>query len=597
MRNILLILVLFLAACSPKLEIPEQKNPNYTPPVPPVKEEVENTDGSLSGTIIGTTYSVDYDNGNTSSQTVNTKKNVFDRDFNTYFASYERSNTWVGLDLGKKYVITKVGYAPRTGYGNRVELAIIQGANKADFSDAVPIHMIKQAGADSQMTYADVKCSRGFRYVRYVTPNDVRCNLAELAFYGTEGEGDDSQLYQITNLPTVVINTDNGAEIASKVNEIPGTVYIISNGGKNLLVGEKSQLRGRGNASWNMPKKPYRIKFDKKQRVLDAPAEAKKWTLINNYGDKTLMRNLVAFEISRRLGMPYTPYAQPVDVIVNGEYKGCYQLCDQIDVKKGRVDITEIKKNETSSASQKGGYLIEIDAYYSTEQNYFLSNQNIPVTIKSPDEDVITPEHKRYITNYFNEMERAVFASNFTDELNGYRKYLDLDTFLRHFIVGELSGNTDTYWSVYMSKDRNSNKFLTGPVWDFDIAFDNDVRTYPVNNLNGFVYATKGSVASGRVRDMVNRIVNEDIKARNQLRTIWRTARNVELTAESLNKFVDQMAKEMDESQRLNFKRWDILSQRVHENHQALGSYSAEVNFLKDYISARLPRMDALIGY
>lgn len=595
MRNFLLILFLFFISCTtPNYDVPDQKNPNYVPPAPP--EESENEDGSLNGTIIGTTYSVDYNNGNSSSQTVNTKSNVFDRNFDTFFASYERSNTWVGLDLGKKYVITRVGYAPRTGYGSRVELAIIEGANKADFSDAIPIYMIKQAGKDSQMTYADVKCSRGFRYVRYVTPNDVRCNLAELAFFGKEGEGDDSQLYQVTNLPTVVINTSGGKEINSKENEVISNVYIISDDGKKILVGESAGVRGRGNASWNFPKKPYRIKFDKKCRILDAPAEAKKWTLISNYGDKTLMRNMVAFEISRRLGMAYTPYAQPVDVIVNGEYRGCYQLCDQIDVKNGRVDITETKKNESSIISRAGGYLVEIDAYYSSEKCYFISNRGVPVVIKSPDEDIITSEHKQYITDYFNSLEGAIFASNFDDERAGYRKYLDLPSFLKHFVVGELSGNTDTYWSVYMSKDRNSDKFHVGPVWDFDLAFDNDVRTYPVNNLNDFVYASRGSVASETVRNMVNRIVKQDIRARSDLNTMWQWARGSVLTAESLNAYVDEKAAEMNESQQLNFKRWPILDKLVHENHQALGSYQAEVDFLKRYITNRFPKMDMLIG-
>ena len=149
----------------------------------------------LSGTVIGSTYSVDYNSGQQST-TVNVKNNVFDGDFDTYFASYERSGTWVGLDLGSKHVITKVGYSPRITQPHRVELAMIEGANNPDFSDALPIHMIKQSAPERQMTYEQTSCSRGFRYVRYVSPNDVRCNLAELEFYGYEDEGDDSKLYR-----------------------------------------------------------------------------------------------------------------------------------------------------------------------------------------------------------------------------------------------------------------------------------------------------------------------------------------------------------------------------------------------------------------
>ena len=161
----------------------------------------------LTGTVIGSKYSVDYDNGNSQSTTVNTKNNVFDGKYDTFFASYDRSRTWVGLDLGEKHIITKVGWSPRIGSQGRVELALFEGANKADFSDALPIHIVKEPGQNNIMEYAEVNCSRGFRYVRYVGPNDARCNLAELEFYGYSGEGDDSRLYQLTNLPTVVINT------------------------------------------------------------------------------------------------------------------------------------------------------------------------------------------------------------------------------------------------------------------------------------------------------------------------------------------------------------------------------------------------------
>lgn len=537
-------------------------------------------DSKLEGSVIGTVYSVDYSTGQ-SSTTVNVKNNVFDGDHTTFFASYDRSQTWVGLDLGEPHIITKVGWAPRIKQPGRVELALIEGANEPDFSDAMPIYMIKEPGVENKMLYAETKCSRGFRYVRYVSPNDARCNLAELEFYGHPGEGDDSQLYQITNLPTVVINTAGALEITSKEVEIASNVYIISEGGKNLLATSETGVRGRGNASWSFPKKPYRLKFDSKQSPLGAPAKEKKWTLINNYGDKTLMRNILAFEVSRRVGLSYTPFCHPVDVIVNGEYRGCYQLCDQVEAATGRVNA-------------KDGYLIEIDAYASGEDVWFTSKKGIPVTIKHPDEDDITLEQRNFITDFFNTMEGAVFSSNFTDKTTGYRKYLDLDSFLKNFIVGEFGGNTDTYWSVYMYKDAMSGKLYTGPVWDYDLAFDNDNRTHPVNSLSDYIYATKGSVASSAVRSMVSKIVKEDDKAKERLIELWEDARTTGKLDE-LNKYVDQTAELLQESQELNFKRWDILDEKVHQNYQALGSYNAEVGTVKTYINERLKTLDALI--
>lgn len=585
---------MFMLACSDDSSEPSPIVPD-APLVPIPEATVKN--GSLDGKIIGSQWSVDYDNNNAKSERVNTKGNVFDGDFNTYFASYDRSGTWVGLDLGEKYVINKIGYSPRLSHQNRVRLAVIEGANNADFSDAIPIHVIKEAGIEKEMNYAEINCSRGFRYVRYVTPNDVRCNLAELAFYGEKGEGDDSQFYQITNLPTVVINTKGAQEVTSKEEELSSVVYIVSEEGKKLLATEKTGVRGRGNASWNFPKKPYRLKFDEKQQLLDAPAKAKKWTLINNYGDKTLMRNILAFELSRRFGLAYTPYCHPVDVVLNGEYRGCYQLCDQIEVNKNRVNITEMEPEDVDLPELSGGYLIEVDAYASTEASHFYSTLGTPVTIKSPDDEDIVNAQTRYITDYFNRMENAVFASNFADPETGYRRYLDLDSFLKHFMVGEMSGNTDTYWSVYMTKDRESDKFFTGPVWDFDIAFDNDQRTYPIEAHTDYIFASKGSVASEAMRRMVNRIVKEDEGARQRLLELWSEARNTKgIDETSLLEYVDKTVELLNESQKLNFLRWNILSERVHENPQASGSYEGEVAIVKNFIRKRLPQLDGFIG-
>lgn len=571
---------MMLWACQPENIVPQPDRPKeQEKPEPPKEPEPPKKPVKLSGTVIGTTLYVDYDTGQ-SSRTVNTRDNVFDGNFDTFFATYERSCTWVGLDLGKKHVITKVGYSPRVSQEGRVELALIEGANMPDFSDALPIAMIKEKGRAREMSYIETSFSRGVRYVRYVGPNNARCNLSELEFIGYESDGNDSGLYQLTNLPTVVINTAGGADIVSKDNYINSNVYIVSGGGKELLSAAQTQIKGRGNASWDFPKKPYKIKFAEKQSPLGAPAHDKTWTLINNYGDKTLMRNILAFEVSRRVGMAYTPFCTPVDVILNGEYEGCYQFCDQVEVDGGRVPA-------------KDGYLIEIDAYNYTEAVNFWSAKGMPVTVKYPDSDKITQAQKSFIQNYFGKMENAVFASDFKDAKDGYRKYLDLDSFLKNFIVGEFCGNTDTYWSVYMYKDAKEGVLYTGPVWDYDLAFENDGRTYPINNLSDYIYCTNGSVASDAVRNMVNRIVKQDPAAKERLRELWN---GVKPYLSTLNNYVDDTSALLEESQQLNFKRWPIMNQWVHQNPRIEGSYAGEVKRVKDYITARLSKIESLTG-
>lgn len=541
-------------------------------------------DDLLKGQVIGTQESVDYAT-NSKTLDVNTCADAFDGDLNTFFASWERSYTWAGLDLGSPHVITRVGWSPRNdGLGpERMRLGVFEGANSPDFMDALPLYLIEEKGVIGEMSYADVTCSRGFRYVRYVGPSDARCNVAELAFYGHPGEGDDSHLYQITNLPTVSIHTENGVIPYDKEHQIVSQLTMISDNGTRLL-SEPGTTRERGNASRSFPKKPYRIKFNEKQHVLDAPAKAKKWTLINNYGDKTLMRNLLAFELSKRLGMPYTPYGRAVDVLLNGEYKGCYQLCDQVQVHKDRVAVTEMSREDNEGVALTGGYLVEVDAYAQNEKSWFKSVNGNPVTIKSPSEDSITTPQRNYIQQRFNDME------------NDLHRYLDKNTFLRHFLVGELSGNTDTYWSLFLYKERDDDMFYTGPVWDFDLAFDNDNRTYPVCAKKDYIYRSGGSCA-GNLKRLVDIFVLQSDDSQRKLLEIWDEARHANLTEASLVAYIDQLEQELDHSQRLNFLRWPILNTKEHMNPKAWGSYQAEVENVRRFMKERLAWMDNRLGY
>ena len=564
---------------------------------------VAQTSKKLSGDIIGTKYSVDYDT-NTQSTTVNTKDKAFDGDYNTFFASYDRNNTWVGLDLGKPHVITRVGWSPRVANSGpqRCQLGLFEGANDPDFLDAVPLFLIADQKTTKVMHYQSVKVSRGFRYVRYVGPNDARCNVAELAFYGYEGEGDDSKFYQLTNLPTVTIHTYTGENPKTKGQDFDANVAIIYNDG-TLIQEQPITTRVRGNGSATFPKKPYRVKFtSKSQHVLkdsplESPAKAKKWTLINNYSDKALMRNLIAFEMSRRLGFFYTPWGQPVDVIMNGEYQGNYQLCDQITIDPNRLNITEMKSTDIEYPYITGGYLIEVDAYANQEpaQSWFTSNTGIPVTIKSPDEDDIVTLQYNYIKGFFNEMETKAYANDYTNVKTGYRSRLDLTSFLKHFIVGEFAGNLDTYWSVYMYKERDEDIFHVGPCWDFDLAFDNARAVYPINERTDWVY--KNGSAASNMRTFVNRILS-DPNASKELRKIWKNMRDSgAFEAASLNAYVDSMAKILDKSQALNFTRWKILSTAVQSNPRVPATYKEEIEFVKNYITGRIAWIDERLSY
>ena len=544
--------------------------------------QAEVKDAKLSGIVIGTQKAMDYDT-NKSSTKVNTRECAFDGDFNTYFAAYNSSFAWVGLDLGEAHIITRIGWAPahRDRGDERVLLGVFEGANTPDFMDALPLFIIKEKGTFGKMDYAEVTCSKGFRYVRYVGPADEQCNIAELEFYGHAGEGDESNLYRLTNLPTVSIHTENNKEPYDKEHNINALITIISDTDKKLRT-DSGTVRLRGNGSIKFPKKPYRIKYNKKHKVLDSPAKAKKWILINNYGDKTLMRNLLAFELSRCLDMPYTPYGRSVDVLLNGEYKGNYQLCDHIDVKKNRVDLDTLTENPGDP--QSIAFLIEADARATTEDCWFKSKKGTPMTIHFPDNDEITPLQMAYIEDCFNAMEE------------NWKSSLDLNTFIRHFLVGELSGNTDTYWSTYMYKHRKDNTIFFGPVWDFDIAFENDQRTYPINNKKDYVYRSGGST-TGNMKKFVNDIIISDAEAKAKMLEIWGKAREDGINEQHLLDFINKQEENLQESQKLNFMRWPIMNELVHENPKVWGSYAAEVENVRRFIAERLLWMDKKLGY
>lgn len=377
---------------------------------------------------------------------------------------------------------------------------------------------------------------------------------------------------QRNNIPTIYINTRYNQEPQDKVNELRCIIRVV-NGGK-IQIADSGYVRLRGNASMSFPKKPYHIRFDFKHNVLGSPASAKRWTLINNYGDKTLMRNILAFDLSRRLEMPYTPFIAAVDVVLNGDYKGCYQLCDQIQVHEKRVEVDQ------------NGYLFEADAYYYTEDTYFWSDRGTPVSIHYPKAENITNAQENAVKSIYNQMEKSGHAT------------VDRSTFLRHFLVGEISGNTDTYWSTYFYKRSTDNMVYTGPVWDFDLAYENDDRTYPICSKCGssYIYESYGSSA-GDMWMIVQDIVNS-AEDKQQLESIYAYYRDRGIiSVEALTAVVDSLEDLLWRAADDNFQRWPILSTRVHQNPRAGRTYAKEVQWVRDYIAQRIPWMDRKLNY
>ncbi|MDE5684039.1 MAG: CotH kinase family protein, partial [Muribaculaceae bacterium] len=210
-------------------------------------------------------------------------------------------------------------------------------------------------------------------------------------------------------------------------------------------------------------------------------------------------------------------------------------------------------------------------------------------------------EQFNYIKNYFNEVEKRIYSYDFTDPEKGYRALFDIDSFVGHILTNELCGNHDQCWSIYCYKKRNDPKLYFGPVWDFDLGFDNDNRCYPVcerTKYSTYLFTSAGSDAGGVTRRMVRRIFIDDPATRNDISRIWSIAVNDRgLNIESLQQFIRHQAELIQDAQRLNFMRWPILDQRVHENPRDEPTFEIAVNNVLDFIEERYTQLHGKLGY
>ncbi|MDR0547558.1 MAG: CotH kinase family protein, partial [Dysgonamonadaceae bacterium] len=393
--------------------------------------------------------------------------NAFDTNKSTNFMAKDVDG-WVGLDLGASYTIRKIRVYPMPDRHGQFEGAKFQGADNPEFNNVVTLLTVNQGLAPNEYKVYDIQNSQAFRYVRCMNP-DHRVSLAELEFY-TDENAQSANYLQLTNLPTVYLETNGSFDFVNKSTWAVGKVAVANSGLAQVF---DAQIRGRGNSSWDfMEKKSFRIKFDKKQNFLRLPAKAKNWTLIAVAVDKTLLRNGLAFEISQKLGFEFTPSCKMVDVVLDGFYYGTYMASDHIDVNENRINIDEMTPDDITTPNLTGGYHLEIDAYADLEPSYFYSPRGIPFTIKSPDSDEILPVQKSWIENHIATIENTLF--DHTGQ--ALQDYIDIESAVKYYIHSELTGNCDSYWCIPCYKKRNDDKLYFGPVWDYDQAFLTNYR-------------------------------------------------------------------------------------------------------------------------
>jgi hypothetical protein len=498
--------------------------------------------------------------------------NAFDTNEGTYFRAQDNTtNGWVGLDLGTKQVIKKIRVYPRADVTDRMVGCVFQGSNNADFSGPVILATVTQRPAAGEYAEYDVTSEIAVRYVRCRASSTI-CNLNELEFYGEEG-AQAVDYPQLTNLPTIYLETGGKYDFVNKSIYAASQVVVVNGGPAETFVAD---VRGRGNSTWDfMEKKPFRIKFDKKQHFLGLPANAKSWTLIAVAVDKTLLRNALAFEMSRFFGFDFTPSCVMVDVVLDGFYYGTFMASDHIEVNENRINIDEMDETDLGKKKITGGYHLEIDAYADQEPVYFVTPRGVPITIKSPDEDVIQPEQREYITDHITKLENLLYS----DAAQALEQYIDVETAVKYYLHSELTGNCDSYWCIPCYKKREDDKLYFGPVWDYDQAFQTNERVPR--------YQATLDQGHGKAQGWF-RLIMQTPAAQNVLAQLWKKVKNDDLRLQ-LQDFLADNAEHLQESQALNYQRWNSINKVVwFENPDSLfNTYNEYIDFVSRFIDDR----------
>ena len=379
----------------------------------------------------------------------------------------------------------------------------------------------------------EVDNPHGYSLRYYVDDEQIQCDALTLSsdyyekWITVKAYNDDEEFIAedrayFSKLPVLYINTDDGTGITSKTEYKDATMFIQGNStSASAIYNGKITIKGRGNSTWGMPKKPYRIKLDKKTDLFGM-GKNKNWVLLANYLDESLLRNTTAFQVSNELGLE-TMNSVWTDVILNGEYVGNYQLCEQIRVDEVRIDIFDweseaenvasaVYKQHKESMSKddkdaledflkenlswitsgeftfqdvtyqvadyytiaddiSGGYLFELSNEYD-EISKFMTDNGLKVMIKSPEYLNTNPDMLAYVIECWQRFENAYMSEDGYVDVQGervhYTELADLNSMISYWLVMEILGNNDAvYKSRYAYMDVREPLFF-GPVWDFD---------------------------------------------------------------------------------------------------------------------------------
>jgi len=374
----------------------------------------------------------------------------------------------------------------------------------------------------------------------------------------------------------------------------------------------KIEIKYRGNSSYHhSDKKPFAVKTIKDNgKKLKVPilgmGEDNDWALLAPFADKSMIRDVLIFDLMKDGYMEYVPTGRYCELVLNGVYQGTYIMAARVRTGDYRIDIPSPKKDGDALT---GGYLLEIDrndgddGFFSKQDNYSLTGNTKTKTFyqhKSPDGDDYAEgemdAQRAYIENHVHTFESVMAGNDFNNPETGYPKYLNTTSVIEYIIAQEFTRNSDGYrlsTPMYKKRDSVDPRFQMS-IWDFNISFGN-ADYYDGWSTEGWAHnfnRLNDSEPGNYVPFWMKKLLNDD-EFQAQLKSRWNEARSTNLSNSAIEEKIDSLVSLLSESQQRNFTIWPILDKAVWPNAYVGGSWSKEIEYLKSFITKRLDWLDS----
>ncbi len=373
---------------------------------------------------------------------------------------------------------------------------------------------------------------------------------------------DDSE-YPYADLPRLVIETDNFSQIRDKTTKHAARVQIWGKNSPESDIMETS-ISGRGFSSFEMPKYGYSLRFATSTSFLKF-SKGKKWDLIANYADKTLLRNYISFSLASSIGMKYTPHSEFVELYLNRRYMGVFLLAEHITVSKNRVNLPQ----------KPSSFLLEMEPYVEDESHYISTEMGTSYKVRYPKEPQSI--YVDSLVTFLNSWEKYIYNDKTKDSISNW---FNLDEYIRFYWVQEFSKNNDAAYgrSVFFTWQTGS-QLCIGPVWDFDVAYGNKPQDYMQSPKNWHL----------RIRGW-NKPFFSTEKLKKTIADFWEQNHK---KFEALTDSVDSYSSLLNKAVKNEYKRWNISEPSDFGNSRDIyHTHQESVDSLKSWIKQRIIWID-----